>query len=166
MPQKIGRTPSAFRRRAVPIVSTMVGSLLTIAPFIALAPTMPPWGLILFLAWRALQRGVWPVWMGVPLGLWDDQFSGAVVGTSVLLWTLILIGFEIIDRRMIWRDFWQEWGFATAIMAIVVLTSSLISTMIVGPANPLLLLPQIAVSALVFPLITRLCSTLDEWRLR
>jgi rod shape-determining protein MreD len=106
------------------------------------------------------------VWMGVPLGFWDDLFSGAVVGTSVLLWTLILIGFEIIDRRMIWRDFWQEWGFATAIIAIVALTSSLISTMMVGPANPLLLLPQIAVSALVFPLITRLCSTLDEWRLR
>jgi rod shape-determining protein MreD len=166
MPTRIGRNPSGFRRHAVPIASTMVASLFTLAPMIAVAPTMPPWGLIMFLAWRALQRSVWPVWMGVPLGLWDDIFSGAVPGTSVLLWTLILIGFEIIDRRMIWRDFLQEWGFASAILAIVILTSSLISTIIVGPADPLLLLPQITMSAFIFPLITRLCSHLDEWRLR
>ncbi|MFM9851657.1 MAG: rod shape-determining protein MreD [Sphingomonadaceae bacterium] len=166
MANRIGRTPSGFRRRAVPIISTMLGSMLTLLPFIAVAPTMLPWGLIVFLAWRALQRHVWPVWMGVPLGLWDDLLSGSVVGTSMVLWTMILIGYEILDRQMIWRDFGQEWGFAAAILALVLLSASLISTIIIGPADPLLLMPQIAMSVLIFPLVTRLCAVLDEWRLR
>jgi rod shape-determining protein MreD len=165
MATKIGRVPTGFRRRAVPIVSTMLGSMVTLLPIIAVAPTMPPWGLIVFLAWRALQRQVWPVWMGVPLGLWDDVFSGSVIGTSMLLWTIILIGFEILDRRMIWRDFGQEWGIATGLVALVLLSASLISTIIIGPANPLLILPQIVISALTFPLVARMCSVADEWRL-
>jgi rod shape-determining protein MreD len=161
-PARIGRNPSAFRRNAVPIATTMIASMVTLLPIIATIPLMPPWGLIVFLAWRALHRHLWPVWIGFALGAWDDAFSGAVMGTSMLLWTLILIGYDIIDRRMIWREFLAEWGLASAIIVLVIVSSMAIG----GAGNPLLMVPQIILSILVFPLVTRLCSRLDEWRLR
>ena len=84
------------------------------------------------------------------------------MGTSMLLWTLILIGYDIIDRRMIWREFLAEWGLASAIMALTIVSSLALA----GEGNPLLIVPQIILSILVFPLVTRMCSRLDEWRLR
>lgn len=162
---KIGRTPSGFRRAAVPIAMTMVGSLSVLLPFITSAPLMPPMGLIIFLSWRALHRHIWPVWVGLPLGLWDDLFSGAVLGSAMLLWTLILIGYELIDRRMIWRDFGEEWALASLIILVTLVSGLLISTFTGGGFLPELLVTQVLISVLIFPITTRLCAALDSWRL-
>lgn len=162
---KIGRTPSSFRRAAVPIGLTMLGSLTVLLPFITSAPLMPPMGLIIFLGWRALHRHIWPVWIGLPLGAWDDMFSGAVLGSAMLLWTLILIGYELIDRRMIWRDFGEEWALASLIIIVTLVSSLLIATFTGGGFVPELLIPQLVISALIFPITTRFCAALDSWRL-
>lgn len=163
---RIGRDPSKFRRIAVPIAITMLGSLMALLPFIAVAPLMPPLGLLFFLSWRALHRHIWPVWIGLPLGFWDDIFSGAVMGSAMLMWTLILIGYEIIDRRMIWRDFSHEWALSSVVIVISLLTGLLIATATGGSFLPHLLVPQALISILAFPLITRLCGFFDAWRLR
>ncbi len=143
----------------------MLGSLAALLPIISVAPLMPPLGLIIFLSWRALHRHIWPVWMGLPLGLWDDIFSGAVMGSAILLWTIILIGYEIIDRRMIWRDFGEEWGLSSIVIALALLGGLLIATLTGGGFEPHLLLPQLLISVLVFPVVTRICGIFDHWRL-
>lgn len=162
---RIGRAPSQTQRQAVPILSTMLGSLTPIVPVIATAPTMPPWGLLVLLAWRMLHRNLWPVWMGLPLGLFDDLFSGQPLGSSMMLWTLALLGLDLLDRRMLWRDFRQEWIIAGGIVTAVTLLQLTIAHLTGGATSPLYILPQILVSILAFPLVARVCAVLDDWRL-
>lgn len=162
---RIGRAPSTAQRQAVPIVSTILGSLTPILPVVATAPTMPPWGLLILLAWRMLHRNLWPVWMGLPLGLFDDLFSGQPLGSSMMLWTLALLGLDLLDRRMLWRDFRQEWIIAGGLIAAVTLFQLAIAHFTGGGTSPVYLIPQIVVSALAFPLVARVCAVLDDWRL-
>lgn len=162
---RIGREPSSAQRQGVPIASTMIGSMAPLLPMIATAPVMPPWGLLVLVAWRMLHRNLWPVWMGLPLGMFDDLFSGQPLGSAMMLWTLALLGLDLLDRRMVWRDFRQEWSIASGLVVAMLLVQLLISYASGGATNPLLLVPQMLVSILVFPLVARLCAVLDEWRL-
>lgn len=163
---RIGRTPSAFRRQAVPIATVILGSMATLLPAIATAPVMPPLGLVIFLAWRALHRNLWLPWMGLPLGFADDLFSGSFLGTAMVLWTAVLLILDMLDRRFVWRDDRQEWAIAAAAMLFVIIGSYLIGGSAHGLYGPLLLLPQMAMAMLFFPLAMRLCDRLDSWRLR
>ncbi len=161
---RLDREPSNFRREAVPIGSTMLASMVPVLPFIALAPSMPPFGFMMLLAWRSLHRTLWPVWMAVPLGFFDDVFSGQPMGSAVLLWTLAFLAIELFDRRMVWRDFWQEWGMASALIAVMLIGGLIIANATGGDTGVVVIVPQILFSALLFPLITRLCRMLDRWR--
>lgn len=160
----IDRAPSNFRREAVPIGSTMLASMAPVLPFVVLSPSIPPFGLMMLLAWRSLHRTLWPVWMAVPLGFFDDLFSGQPIGSAMLLWTLAFLAIELFDRRMVWRDFWQEWGVASALIALVLAGGLLIANMGDGDTKLIVIVPQILFSALLFPLITRFCRFLDGWR--
>lgn len=162
---RIGREPSAAQRQGIPVASTMIGSMIPLLPAIATAPVMPPWGLLVLIAWRMLHRNLWPVWMGLPLGMFDDIFSGQPLGSAMMLWTLALLGLDLLDRRMVWRDFRQEWSIAGALIIAILLVQLLISYASGGATNPLLLVPQILVSILAFPLVARACAVLDDWRL-
>lgn len=162
---RIGREPSAAQRQGIPVASTMIGSMVPLLPMIATAPVMPPWGLLVLIAWRMLHRNLWPVWMGLPLGMFDDIFSGQPLGSAMMLWTLALLGLDLLDRRMVWRDFRQEWSIAGALIMSILLVQLLISYANQGATNPLLLVPQILVSILAFPLVARICAVLDDWRL-
>lgn len=163
---RIGRSPSWTQRQGVPIASIMIGSMAPLLPVIVTAPVMPPWGLLGLVAWRMLHRNLWPVWMGLPLGIFDDIFSGQPLGSAMMLWTLALLGLDLLDRRMVWRDFRQEWGIAGGLIVGILLVQLLTSYASGGATNPLFLLPQMLVSILAFPLVARICAVLDEWRLR
>lgn len=162
---RIDRAPATFSREAIPIVSTMIASMVPVLPLIFLSPVVPPFGLMLLLAWRSLHRTLWPVWMGLPLGFFDDLFSGAPLGSAMLLWTLAFLAFELFDRRMIWRDYGQEWSIAVFLISAVILGELWIANMTGGETGVLIILPQILFSALLYPLVTRVCRALDIWRL-
>lgn len=162
---RIGREPSTAQKQGVPIAATMIGSMFPLLPVIATAPVAPPWGLLVLLAWRMLHRNIWPVWMGLPLGFFDDLFSGQPLGSAMMLWTLALLGLDLLDRRMVWREFRQEWGIAGGLIAAILFLQLLISYTSGGATNPVLLVPQMLISILSFPLVARLCATLDDWRL-
>jgi rod shape-determining protein MreD len=162
---RIGRTPSPLRRRAVPIAMTMLGSMVTLVPVIATVPILPPLGLISFLAWRALHRNLWPAWAGIPLGLWDDLFSGQALGTSVVLWTIALLGLDMLDRRLLWRDALQEWAIAALVIALVLIFSYQIGGGVAGVYGLVLMIPQIVIAGLLFPVVLRMNDRLDRWRL-
>jgi rod shape-determining protein MreD len=162
---RIDRPPSSLRLTGTPIITTMLGSMATLMPMIASAPLLPPFGLIMLLAWRLRHRTIWPVWIGLPLGLWDDIFSGQPLGSSMLLWTILMLGLDVIDRRMVWRDFWQDWGLAAAVIAITLLGGLGIANWTGGNTSPLTVLPQIVISIALFPLLARACAMIDKWRL-
>ena len=82
----INRGPSTLLAAALPLLLVMAGSLSPTWPVIAAAPVMPPLGFILLLAWQHLRPGLFPVWAGLPLGLFDDLFSGQPLGSAELLW--------------------------------------------------------------------------------
>lgn len=163
---RIGRRRSLLHIRGTPVLSVLAGSMIVaILPVITQSPVIPPFGLMMLLAWRLLRPEIWPLWAGAPLGLFDDLMSGQPLGSAVLLWTLVLLGLEVESRGHFWRDYWHNWlvagiGLATALVggwAIVRLA---------GHGGPVvLLLPQIAYSIALFPLMVRICAGLDRWRL-
>lgn len=153
------------RRRLVPLVSTVLGSATAIVPAVAQTPLWPPLGLLILLGWRLLRPELWPVWIGLPLGLADDLLTGQTLGTGMVTWTLCLLLVDAVEGRLLWRDYWQEWLLAAALIALAVLGAWAIARL-TGGATPVgLLLPQIVISILCFPMIGRLCAVLDNWRL-
>ena len=102
---------------------------------------------------------------GVSAKTHDDIFSGQPLGSAMMLWTLSLLGLDLLDRRMVWREFVQEWGIAGGLIVAILLGQLLISYSTGGATNPLLLAPQALLSVLAFPLVARICAAMDDWRL-
>lgn len=155
----------SVRARAVPIVSTMAGSMLTLLPIVATAPVLPPFGLLTLLAWRLLRPEYWRVWAGLPLGFFDDLMSGQPLGSAMLLWTICLIGIDAADRWLLWRDYWQEWFIAAGAISFCLIGGFLIALSTGGGGYITIIVPQIFASMLAFPLVARACAALDRWRL-
>jgi rod shape-determining protein MreD len=154
--------PTAFEQQLIPVASVMLASLAPLLPMIVTAPIVPPFGYMMLLAWRLLRNDLWPVWAALPLGAFDDLFSGAPIGTAMALWTLTFIAIDAIDRRWVWRDHMQDWGIAVAFVALYLLLAVSLSSAVL-PAW--LLIPQLAFSALLFPVMGRTTAMLDRWRL-
>lgn len=163
---RIGYRPSSLRVKGIPIISVMLCSALTaILPIIAKSPTLPPFGLMMLISWRLLQPNLWPVWMALPLGLFDDLLSGQPLGSAVFLWTVVMLGFELIERRFIWRDYWMEWFLASVAIAFCLIVGLLFANLHGGSTHINVILPQILFSVLFYPLTARVCSALDRLRL-
>jgi rod shape-determining protein MreD len=156
----------SLRARATPVVSTMAGSLATMLPIIAQAPVLPPFGLMVLLAWRLLRPGLWPVWIPLPLGLFDDLASGQPVGSAMLAWTVTFLIIDASERSLVWRDYLQDWLIAAAALAGCLVFGFGLALLAGGKAPILAIVPQIIASILLFPAIARLCARLDAWRLR
>jgi rod shape-determining protein MreD len=111
-----------------------------------------------------LRGDIWPLWMGLPLGLWDDLFSGQPIGSAMSGWTAILLVLDFLDRRTPFRDHRQDWILASMMIASYLCFALTIAWLTGGATSPVVLLPQIVLSALLFPLIARVCAALDRWR--
>ncbi len=155
----------SVRARAVPIVSTMIASLISLLPIVAQAPVLPPLGMLTLLAWRLLRPEFWRIWAPLPLGLWDDLFSGQPLGSAMLVWTLAFFIIDAVDKWLMWRDYWQDWLVAAGIISFVIAADFLIAVATGGGGSIRVVVPQAIGSILFFPLIVRLCAALDRWRL-
>lgn len=155
-----------LKMRLVPTGSILIASALTVLPFSANAPLLPPLGFMMMLSWRMLRSDIWPVWIGIPLGLFDDLVGGQPVGSAVALWTIMMLAMEAIDRRIIWRDFWIDWGLAAAGLAIFLVAEAALAR--TGDLTRIIALvgPQFLWSAMLIPLLMRLAALLDGWRRR
>src|SRR3546814_20303414 len=69
----------------LPAISVMLGSLVTIIPVIFPGGLLPPFGLMVLLAWRLLRPESLKIWSPVLLGLFDDLLSGQPFGSAMLL---------------------------------------------------------------------------------
>ncbi len=162
---RINREPSPLLALTTPWLLVMLGSLSPTWPIIASAPVVPPIGFLLLVAWQQLRPGLFPVWVGLPLGLFDDLYSGQPFGSAVFLWSLVMIGLDVVERRFPWRGFLHNWVVAIGVIAgYLVLTLGLAN--LAGGRTPLLVIvPQIALAALAYPIVARLVGAADRFRL-
>ncbi len=163
--RRIGKMPTQRRLIGIPVASIIVGSLIPILPIIATAPIIPPFGFMMLVAWRLLHRTIFPVWAPVPLALFDDLVSGQPIGSSMILWTLAFFAMDLLDRRMIWREAVQDWVVAGILILFVLLGGLFMANIGLADTNALMILPQILLAVLVFPMVSRVAAYLDHIRL-
>lgn len=162
---RINRVPSPIMARGLPWGSVMISSILPGLLLIASAPILPPLGFLAFVSWRQLRPGLMPVWAGLPLGLFDDLYSGQPAGSAVLLWSLAAIVLDEIEERLPWRNFLTEWLVAMALILAYIVLSLFIAN-IAGASTPLhVIVPQIVISLLFYPFVGRLVALADRIRL-
>jgi rod shape-determining protein MreD len=149
----------------IPWLSILLGSLTPLLPIIAPAPVMPPLGYLMMLCWRLLRPGLLPLWAGLPLGAFDDLFSGQPYGSGILLFSLTLIAIELLDVRFPWRGFFQDWMVAAALVAAYLVVAALVSGARLELPQLVALLPQFLLSLIAYPILARMVSLLDRLRL-
>ena len=105
------------------------------------------------------------MWAGLPFGLVDDLFSGQPFGSAGLIWSLVMLAIKVIDTRAIWRDHLQNWFVASVLIAAALLAGLGLAGLAHARPDVVVLLPQIILSILLYPLVVRVCAQLDKWRL-
>ena len=146
--------------RFVPALSVVAGSALTLWPLIVTVPMLPPFGLLMLLGWRLTRSESLRVWAPLPLGLFDDLVSGQPLGSAMLLWTLCFFMIDLIEQRLVFRSFGQDWLIATGAVAFCLILGRSVTTPLGAHVDTVLML-QIAITALLFPLATRVCAMLS-----
>ncbi len=163
---RIDREQSPARMLLVPIVSVMAGSMVTaMLPLVAGSPMLPPLGLMILLAWRLMRPGMWPAWIGLPLGLFDDLYNGQPFGSSAFVWSLCMIAIELLDLQGIWRDYIRDWIIAAGLIILALLAGLGISALAHAAPEVYIIVPQMLLSILLYPLVVRFCAQLDGWRI-
>jgi len=142
-------------------LSVMIGSLVTLVPVVASVPILPPFGLMMLLGWRMTRADSMRVWASVPLGLFDDLVSGQPVGSAMLLWALCALAIDVLDTRLVWRDFWQDWLISAGAVGFCLIGGRLVATPFGAHVDTAMLF-QILVSAMLLPLLFRICAWFDS----
>lgn len=163
--QRINRQPSAIIAIGLPWITIGLGSILATVILIATSPLVPPLGFLLFVAWRQLRPGLLAVWAGLPLGLFDDLYSGQPLGSGVLLWSLTAIALDYVEVCLPWRNFGTDWLVASGLISTFIVISLAIANAGGGSTSILVILPQIGISILAFPVIARIAALFDRIRL-
>ena len=162
---KINRTHLPLLAFGLPWLTILLGSLMPWLPVIAPAPVLPPFGFVMLLAWRLLRPGLLPLWAGLPLGLFDDLYSGQPLGSGVLLFSLTLIAIELIEIRFPWRNFWLDWLTASAMLVVYLAVAAVLSGAELTFVQLRVILPQLLLAIVLFPVVARLVAHLDRLRL-
>lgn len=162
---RINRMHSPMIAVGAPWLLVMLGSLAPILPLIASAPIVPPFGFLVLVAWQQLRPGLFPVWAGLPLGLFDDLFSGQPLGSAVLLWSITMIALDVIEARFPWRGFVHNWLVAAGFIAAYLLITLEIANHGAAQTALAVLAPQLVISILSYPLTARLVGAFDRLRL-
>lgn len=162
---KINRVHSPSLAYGVPFATVLLASLTPNLPIIAALPLIPPFGLMVFIAWQLVRPGIFPFWAAIPLGLFDDIFSGQPLGSAVLLWSLAMLVMDALETRFPWRGFIQDWLTASAIIAACILLGAMFAGIMPGLHLLTVIGPQVAISVLIFPLVAKLVAIADRLRL-
>ena len=162
---KINRTHSPVRAYAVPWASIMLGSLVPQLPIASAVPLVPPLGFLLLLGWRLVRPGLLPVWAGFPLGLFDDLFSGQPFGSAIMLWSATMLLLEILETRFPWRGFFQDWIVSGLLATWYLVIAAILSGGKVGGVMLAVLIPQVTLTLILIPILSRFVAVLDRFRL-
>jgi len=154
-----------FRRQWIPLISTIAAILLALLPHVAEAPLLPNFGFLVLITWRLLRPEIWPAPVALGLGLFADLVGGQPLGQSMLLWTGTFLAFDYIDSRLGFRDYWMDWLIAATALFLHGLAVWYIALLFGSEVRFSVMLPQIALSVLAYPVAARIVLSLDRWRL-
>ena len=155
-----------LRRRYVPLISTLAAILLgAILPLIAQSPWVPNLGFLVLMTWRLMRHEVWQPWAAAAFGLAADLVSGAPLGQSTLLWTAVFLGLDSLDAWIGVRDYWLDWAAAAAAILFHSTGVWYIALLMHADIMFWVMLPQLVMSVLAYPIAARLILLLDRWRL-
>lgn len=161
----INRAPLPWLAGSLPWISIMAASLVTFSPVLASSPLLPPLGFMMLLAWRMLRPSFLPVWAGLPLGAFDDLFSGQPFGSAIVLWSAAMLAMEVIDERFLWRGFLGDWLAAAVLIAVDLILAAGFAGIAARYPLPLTIGPQLLASLMLFPAINSLVAFVDRVRL-
>jgi rod shape-determining protein MreD len=153
------------RRRYVPIVTTILACLLALLPIVVSSPLIPDFAFMVLIAWRLLRPELWTATTALPLGLFNDLVAGHPLGQSMALWTITFLAFDMMDSRLVWRDYLIDWLAASLAILFYTLGGWYIGRLMGSQIDFLIMLPQIGLSILAFPVVARIVLALDRWRL-
>ena len=153
------------RRQMVPLLTLLAACLIDLLPLVMEQPLVPDFALLVLIAWRLLRPEIWSAQMALPLGLFNDLVAGHPLGQSMALWTIIFLAFDLIDSRVGWRDYWMDWMFAALAIIFYALGGWYVAGMMGSRIELVVIVPQILLSLLAYPLVARIVLGLDRWRL-
>lgn len=154
-----------LRRRYVPVLSTLAATLLALLPVIVQAPLLPDFGFLLLITWRLLRPEIWTPQMALALGLASDLVTGHPLGQGMLVWTAAFLAIDLIDRRLGFRDYWMDWLIAAGALIFQSVAAWYIALLMHSDIRFAVMLPQIGLSVLAYPVAARIVVGLDRWRL-
>ena len=157
----LGATEKRPRALWLAPLCVVIGSMATLLPMVATFPFLPPFGLMFLLAWRLQRADSLKVWAAVPLGLLDDMMSGQPIGSAMLLWTTCFIVIDVLDARLVWRDFWQDWLLASGALGFCLVAGRFVAVRVSAHVDTALVI-QVLISCALYPLIARFCARLDR----
>jgi rod shape-determining protein MreD len=163
--KRINRAPLPALSFGVPWITIMLASMASFSPIIASAPVIPPLAYMMLLAWRMMRPGMLPLWAGLPLGFFDDLYSGLAFGSGIVLWSATMLAMEVIDERFLWRGFVQDWLAASGLITIYLVLCAILSGLATGYLLPLVIGPQVLLSLALYPAVTTIVALLDRIRL-
>ena len=154
-----------MRRHYVPIVSTIFACLIALLPIVMSSPIIPDFALLVLIAWRLLRLEIWAPTTALPLGLFNDLVAGHPIGQSMALWTTLFLIYEIMDARLVFRDYWMDWFVAALSIIFCMFGAWYIGYLMGNRIDFMVMLPQLGLSVLAYPIVSRLVLGLDRWRL-
>lgn len=163
--KRINREPLPMLAIGLPWVSIILASMVSFSPVIASAPILPPMAYLMLLGWRMMRPGMLPIWAGLPLGFIDDLYSGQPFGSGILLWSISMLAMEVIDERFLWRGFAQDWLAACGLTIVYLIACACLAGFVTGYPLPFVIIPQILMSTMVFPVVAGIITILDRVRL-
>ena len=161
----INRAPSPWLAEGLPWITVMLAAMAAFSPVVASATVTPPLAFMLFLAWRMLRPGLLPIWAGLPLGAFDDLFSGQPFGSGIVLWSMAMLSMDVIDNRFLWRSFPQDWLAASVLLTCYLGFGALFAGIATGAPLPLVIGPQLLITIVLYPLMTQVAALFDRIRL-
>lgn len=163
--KRINREPSPLLANTVPYATIALASMLPLLFVAPVGAAVPPLGFMMLLGWRLMRPGLMPSWVGLPLGAFDDLFSGQPFGCAILLWSMTMLIFEWIETRWPWRGFWQDWvAAAVATGAYIVLALVFSGAPLRGPLL-VSTLPVLLSAILLYPMVAGVVAWFDRIRL-
>ncbi len=154
-----------LRRRFVPLVSTVVAMMMALLPIVASTLWIPNIGFLILITWRLMRPEIWSAQVALGFGFAADLISGAPLGQSMLLWTLVFLGLDYADSLLGVRDYWLDWLLAAAASAFHSAGTWIIALLMGAEISPWLMVPQLCLAILAYPLAARIVLRLDRWRL-
>ena len=155
-----------LRRRYVPLTSTIFAMLLGLLPIVTSSLWVPNLAFLVLITWRLVRPEIWQAQVALGLGLLADLVvPGAPLGQSMLLWTVIFLGLDYADYLSGSRDYWLDWALATACILFHTAGVWYIALLMGAKVSFLVMVPQLILSILAYPLMARIVLRLDRWRL-